>query len=178
MTEDDPKVIPPAREPDWVHIARVYQGEEPLEKIAGHYGLSVQKISAHAQAQGWPLRKYRNARTESATGQKRQDLAALMHRLTGLVERQIKEIETRLCEAGEARDQERDARTLSNLTRTLDKLVELNRGAEDDRAAKAQRARETAKRKGSKADGEAMRAHLARRLSRLAAQANSSRVSG
>ncbi len=177
MTEDDPKVPPPARAPDWEHIARFYQGEGALEKMAKQYGVTVQKITARARAENWPLRKNRKPGAHRAGGSKRSGLVPLTARLTGLVERQIREIESRLCETGEARDQERDARTLSNLTRTLDKLVELKRGADDERAAKALRVRENKNREGSKVDGEAIRAELARRLSRLAATRKAAELS-
>ena len=100
-----------------------------------------------------------------------------MGRLAGLVERQVAEIETRLIETSEARDHERDARTLSNLTRTLDKLVELRRDAEEEAETKKRQARDLEMTEGKGSNADAIRADLARRLARITSAASCSTVS-
>jgi len=127
----DPKMPDPEtlRAEDWERIYHVYQTEEKLAFIANEYGLTVQKIVAHARREGWPLRCEKQQASKLAAKPGSTDPATLRKRLTALVERQIAEIEARLIKTPEGRDQERDARTLSNLTRTLDKLIELKREA-------------------------------------------------
>lgn len=163
--------LPETAEPkpvDWAHIAQVYQTDIKLAIIAKEYGLTVQKIVAHARREGWPLRY----ETQQTTKQKRTpvsaDPATLRKRLTALVERQIAEIEGRLADASASRDHERDARTLSNLTRTLDKLIELKRAAATDRA-EAKHMREKANGDDRAKSDDALRQDLARRLARIAA---------
>lgn len=173
MTESDPAEALPVPQPDWTEISIAFQGGEPLTPVATKNGVSVQKISAHAQKEKWQRRTSKK-RLGEATPQKTEQL---MRRLAGLVERQVAEIETRLIETSEARDHERDARTLSNLTRTLDKLVELRRDAEEEAETKNRQARdlEISEGKGSSAD--AIRADLARRLARITITTSCSTIS-
>lgn len=153
---------------DWAHIAQVYQTDEKLAIIAKRYGLTVQKIVAHAQREGWPLRYEKQQTEKLKRSPGSTDPATLRKRLTALVERQIAEIEGRLADVTESRDHERDARTLSNLTRTLDKLIELKRAAAAERAA-AKHMRDEANGNDSAKTDDALRQDLARRLSRIAA---------
>ncbi|MCE7997373.1 MAG: hypothetical protein HEP70_00800 [Rhodobiaceae bacterium] len=156
---------------DWDHIAQVYQTDQKLAIIAKNYGLTVQKIVAHAQREGWPLRYEKQQADKLTRLPGSTDPATLRKRLTALVERQISEIEGRLADVSESRDHERDARTLSNLTRTLDKLIELKRAAAAERAA-AKRIRDEATSDDSAKTDDALRQDLARRLSRIAATAS------
>ena len=153
---------------DWARIEQVYQTEEKLANIAKEYGLTVQKIVAHAQREGWRLRydKQRAGKQKRSPGS--TDPATLRKRLTALVERQIAEIEQRLAEPAESRDHERDARTLSNLTRTLDKLIELKRAAAVEQAEAKRLREEVSGNDGAKTD-DVLRQDLARRLARIAA---------
>ncbi len=153
---------------DWGHIAQAYQTDEKLANVAKDYGLTVQKIVAHAQREGWPLRYERQQATKLKRSPGSTDPATLRKRLTALVERQIAEIEGRLADAAASRDHERDARTLSNLTRTLDKLIELKRAAALERA-EAKRIREEASGNDSAKTDDALRQDLARRLARITA---------
>ncbi len=162
--------LPETAEPkpvDWVRIAQVYQTEEKLANIANEYGITVQKIVAHAQREGWPLRYERRQATQQKRSPGSTDPATLRKRLTALVERQIAEIEGRLAEAVESRDHERDARTLSNLTRTLDKLIELKRAATAERV-ELKRMREDASGNDGAKSEDVLRQDLARRLARIA----------
>jgi len=153
---------------DWERIEQVYRTEEKLANIAKEYGLSVQKIVAHAQREGWALRYERQQASRLKRTPGNTDPATLRKRLTSLVERQIAEIEGRLAEAPESRDHERDARTLSNLTRTLDKLIELKRAAAVEQAEAKRMREEVSGNDGAKTD-DVLRQDLARRLARIAA---------
>ena len=153
---------------DWERIEQVYRTEEKLANIAKEYGLSVQKIVAHAQREGWALRYERQQASRLKRTPGSTDPATLRKRLTSLVERQIAEIEGRLAEATESRDHERDARTLSNLTRTLDKLIELKRAAAVEQAEAKRMREEVSGNDGAKTD-DVLRQDLARRLARIAA---------
>ena len=161
-------ITPEGRKPiDWAHIERVYETDEKLATIAEHYGITVQKIAAHAKREGWPLRYEKQKVCTPVKPKRIADPATLRKRLTALVERQIAEIEGRLEEGSESRDHERDARTLSNLTRTLDKLIELKRAAALERA-EAKRTRQSQENDdGTKAE-RALREDRARRLARIA----------
>ncbi len=152
---------------DWERIERVYQTTEPLAIIAKEYGITVQKIVAYATRENWPLRGERQRARKREKPSRLSDTATLRNRLTGLVERQIAEIEERLADDAQARDHERDARTLSNLTRTLDKLIELKRAAAAERA-EVKRTKEKAATDGD-AGEDALREDLVRRLARIAA---------
>lgn len=167
---------------DWDRIEQAYRGSEPLADVGARYGITMQKIVAHARREDWPLRGARKTKTLRGAGHahktKQASAAALMKRLTRLVEQQIDDIEKRLKRKAASQDHERDARTLSNLTRTLDKLIELKRSAEADRAARARAKRDDRKATGSDRDEDALRADLAGRLARLAAAGNRDGVSG
>jgi len=173
MTESDPAEALAVPQPDWTEILIAFQSGEPLKPVAIKNGVSVQKISAHARKEKWPRRSSK----KSVRGTTPQTTDQLMRRLAGLVERQVAEIETRLTEASEARDHERDARTLSNLTRTLDKLVELRRDAEEEAEIKKRQARDLEMSKGEGSNADTIRADLARRLARIIAATSCSAVS-
>ena len=172
MTEAVPAADDALPQPDWDDIRRVHQTGVPLKPVAEKYRISIQKISAYAKSQGWPPRPTTSTKKISNVQnapQRQKSPAALLKRLTGLVEQQIAEIESRLASRKGAEDHERNARTLSNLTRTLDKLVELKRSEEEDKAARARRSNEARTRKKIGADADAIRTDLARRLTRIAA---------
>jgi hypothetical protein len=177
MTEFDPATTSPVCDPDWKEIFDVYSAGLPLKPIAEKFQIHVQKISAHAKREGW-TRHPAGAKRDLVAAIKKptassQGTMSLMKRLTGLVERQIAEIEVRLAEKTEARDHERDARTLSNLTRTLEKLVDLRRGVEEEKAEKRRLARKENATKEKEADADVIRANLARRLVRITSASTS-----
>lgn len=182
---------------DWAAIKRAYQSVEKLGDLAALHGLAVQKIVARARAENWPLRKDKRKKTKQAKKRTRivrkaeevqpvqvaakgaVTSAALRVRLTRLVERQIRDSETRMEKGKSAADHERDARTLSSLTRTLEKLVELRRDAAQERARR-KRESEESNRQGTRADEQSdrdIRGELERRLSRLAADETTKGVS-
>lgn len=165
----DPKTPDPENlsAEDWQRIYDVYQTDEKLTYIANEYEISVQKIVAHARREGWTLRYEKEQTDQQSKKPGSTDPATLRKRLTALVERQIAEIEAHLAGNPKGRDQERDARTLSNLTRTLDKLIELKRQAARERA-EAKRMKDAANQHEEGESDDALRTDLARRLARLA----------
>lgn len=155
-------------EQDWAAIKRAWAEDKLTPKeIAAAYGLSYQKLSARARAEGW--RKGESGREGNAEKQRPASTPGLMKRLRQLLERQIEEIENTESEEGGAAARERDARTLSSLIRTMEKLLEMQREREARRRARNEERGE---------DAELLRGELARRLARLARSADAGNVSG
>jgi len=110
-----------------------------IKEIRQLFGLSAAKLDFIRAHFGWPSRAPGGApgpASVSAPAMRRDPagrLADLQQRTQALLEQQIAEIETELHRAGEATerrttaDKERDARTLSILTRTMEKLCDLER---------------------------------------------------
>lgn len=136
--------------PDWAAVKRAWKaGKLKPKEIAEAFGTTHQKIAAKARAEKWDEEKAKAPPVSTAN---------LMKRLRKLLQRQIGEIETREEETQSAQARERDARTLSSLSRTMEKLIEIEREREAMRRAKA---------KDGPEDGDALRAELERRLARL-----------
>ena len=173
----------------WDEIERAYlETAEPLAALGQRFGISFQRIVAHAKRQKWPPRRIprpgkgerhglpeKQATLLSGQG-KTESKEGLHARLHNLLAHHIADAEDRLASIGTgaeqstAADRERDARTLSSLIRTLEKLIELD----DRRAADAKSAIAEAKLaqqtnvEGETGDAEDMRAELDRRFRRLA----------
>ncbi|MCE9649556.1 MAG: hypothetical protein K8R18_08040 [Parvibaculum sp.] len=159
--------------PDWAAIRPRYEdADQPLTEIADEAGVSWQSIAAHAKRNGWALRQPPKSPTRRAA-----DLAGaalmpskLASRLKRLIAREIDAIEGESTEDRPALERERDARRLSSLVRSLEKL-------NDIKAAKEKRDPRRADNRTGGGDG-AMRAELARRLARIAAGGGPDGVSG
>lgn len=96
-----------------------------------------------------------------AAGRRRQE--AIVERLFGLLERQIRRIEDRMAAedaGGAAVNCEVEARTLASLVRMVDRLAELKRVSET-----------TLDRAGQEQDAERIRHEIAQRLERMCAEA-------
>jgi hypothetical protein len=106
----------------------------PLALVASAYGIGVSDIYPHAEREGWTLRRRRRtlerkARRPRAAGAGRPDRGVLIERMFRAVERQIGDIERR-SEAGDGEPDEKDARTLGALARTLELLIGMERSAD------------------------------------------------
>ncbi|MFZ3032689.1 MAG: hypothetical protein WA138_01560 [Parvibaculum sp.] len=148
-------------EPDWTAIRVKYEIPEiPMRDVAAGTGMQWQKISAYAARHGWKLRK---PRTRAQKDDARRDMGLqptrLATRLKRLIAREISSIENEDMSKRPAADRERDARRLSSLVRSLEKL-------NDIKAAKNKREREE---ETGEPDDEAIHAELQRRFDRLAA---------
>lgn len=150
-----------AAEPDWAAIRLKYEiAELPMSEVVAGTNMQWQKVSAYAAAHGWKLRKPRNrAQKDDALRDAGLAPTRLATRLKRLIAREISSIENEDTSERPAADRERDARRLSSLVRSLEKL-------NDIKAAKNKRERET---ETDVPDDEAIHAELERRFNRLAA---------
>lgn len=149
----------PADGPDWDAIRRDYETDRDstIRAIADRHGVTQGSVTGRARREGWPPRRQTGAavRTGPKPAPKARrpvDRADLIHRLYRVVARQVREIEKRVCTPAVSAD-ERDARTLAAVARTLDLLVEIERRVVGDPA--------TAR---SEIDLDALRQDLARRI--------------
>lgn len=154
---------------EWAEIRRDYEDLSiPVALTAAKAGMTPQKLVRHAANEGWRKRTARANATETA---KAGPIAAerngenlrptkLVARLKRLIAREIEAIEGESTARRDAAEKERDARRLSSLVRSLEKLNDI-RTASRSKRAKGQDKREE--------DGDALRAELHRRLARLRA---------
>ena len=144
----------------WAAIRLAYEAKEvPVAKICDEFGVIKWDLYKVAHKQGWTLRTATRKRPgkKPKPGAARRDLIAQLY---DSLMRQMQESEQHMNEASSEAARERQARTLSSLTRTLEKLVELEKGldaADDGKRKKA----------GEKRAAEALREELAQKLLRL-----------
>ncbi|MGB3808906.1 MAG: hypothetical protein WA943_02355 [Parvibaculum sp.] len=157
-------------EPDWETIRARYEDlAQSLAEIAASEGVAWQKISSYARRAGWKLRQPPKSEARRAA-----DLAGaalmptkLASRLKRLIAREIDAIEGESTQDRPALERERDARRLSTLVKSLEKL-------NDIKAAKEKREPKSADERNGDGD---MRAELERRLARLSAGSGAAGVS-
>ncbi len=120
----------------WPEIHRAYiESSEPVSAICTRFGISTSSLYSRARVENWPRRQRakRTARPTIVAGNVQNDM--LVARLYDTLCQQMKAIEVRLQSMPDIDDNnttataERDARTLSTLVRTLEKLIELQAGA-------------------------------------------------
>lgn len=144
----------------WSEIRAAYEGSDvPLHLVASAYGIGVTDIYPRAERDGWVLRRRRwalerKARRSTSATPARIDRSDLVERMFKAVERQIEDIELRAADQDGEPD-ERDARTLGALARTLELLI----GMETAEAA--------AKQNEGRGDIDQLRRELARRIEGL-----------
>ncbi len=155
---------------DWAEIRRDYEDiEKPLAETAANAGMSWQKLVYLARGAGWTPRTPPDKPSPPASELGGSSLAPskLATRLKRLIAREIESIEGEIAHERDAVEKERDARRLSTLVRSLEKL-------NDIKAAKAKREPKSA---DGAEDGGALRAELERRLARIAAGDGASEIS-
>jgi hypothetical protein len=156
---------------DWAEIRRDYEDlDKPLAETTAKAGMTSQKLVCLARGAGWMLRKPPDASARPASELMGSALKPvhLATRLKRLIAREIESIESEIAHERDAVEKERDARRLSTLVRSLEKL-------NDIKAAKAKREPKS----GDPAeDSDAMRAELEGRLARLAAGDGARGISG
>ena len=139
-----------AIDPPWAEIHAAYVGSRlTVAAIAEAYGISVERLRSKARRGGWPKR-----RDPARAAAEPLDHRLLVGRLFKAVERQIAEIERRFDGAAPPGLDEKDARTLAALARTLELLIGL-----DEKSG-----RDTSE---PEADIDEFRLELARRLESL-----------
>ena len=119
---------PVAASPPWPEIRAAYEGSDlAVAAIAEAYGVSGDAIHGRARRGGW--RRRRRGATGSAEP---LDRHLLIGRLFKAVERQIAEVERRFEGSAPPNLEEKDARTLGALARTLELLIGLEKQAGRD----------------------------------------------
>lgn len=130
----------PRREPDWVAIRRLYEGREmTIAEIAASYGVSTSAIQRRRRAEGWIKRSLRGESRQSPVDVSAIDRSRLIARLLKVVDRNLELLEMRmgLEEPSTAADRERETRAIGTLTRTIEKLTELQSDRDAVRANSA-----------------------------------------
>jgi hypothetical protein len=142
-----PRAIP------WNEIRSAYEESAlPVSVIAEAYAVRERAVYERASRESWVSRRTQAA---SPVVERSLDRSVLVGRLFHAVERQIAEIERRFIDlAGNGAD-ERDARTLAALARTLELLIGLERQSKPDPSD------------APEADIDEIRRDLARRITNL-----------
>jgi hypothetical protein len=125
-TEASPK----RRAIPWAEIKSTYEESAlPVSVIAKAYAVRERAVYERAAREAWVTR-----RTQAAMPPPERvlDRAVLISRLFHAVERQIAEIERRFAELAGSGADERDARTLAALARTIELLIGLERQAKPE----------------------------------------------
>ncbi|MHA1523005.1 MAG: hypothetical protein ACTSY1_01215 [Alphaproteobacteria bacterium] len=128
--------------PDWVAVEAGYRdGALTVGEVCRRHGVSQRALYRRARKYAWPLRRGEAetgppapCKSPGATSHKPTSRQLLISRLFKTLETQMQSIEHRLngqsgAVASSAADRERDARTLSALVRTMEKLCELESAA-------------------------------------------------
>ena len=147
---------------DWETIRADYEiGTRSLSEIALEHRITTQKITSRAWRESWPKRGEVVQEAALAT-ELPDDAEALAARLTKLIAREIADIERQSMVTRDDAEGERQARRLSSLVRSIDKLHEIEQAAR--LAKKHDPASDKAKRA---AEDKRLRAELEQRLARL-----------
>ncbi|WEK52576.1 MAG: hypothetical protein P0Y66_11650 [Candidatus Kaistia colombiensis] len=109
----------------WAAIRVAYETSGvPLRDIAALHGVSHVSVAKHAERHGWLRPGEAPPLPDGAAAEK------LVARLYRTFEKQVAELELRFA-SGESGVEEKDARTLAVLARTLETLGKLREGTED-----------------------------------------------
>ncbi|MEM6850511.1 MAG: hypothetical protein AAF527_02235 [Pseudomonadota bacterium] len=166
---------------DWSEIRRVFEtSKKPATEIARAFGVSARTVRGRAARENWrrPGEALRGAAPSKAatTPRNRAPKRSVYDVMETILTQELEAAEERLKEAiaaGEKldiADRERNSRTLSNLVRTFDKVVEMKREILTN--ANAKEAPETAaidQDMMESANADDIRREIKRRLDRLVA---------
>lgn len=129
---DDIAPPPVPFDPPWNEIRAAYEGSDlAVAAIARAYGLSPERIWRRARREAWPRRRG-SERGPAQKSTEPLDRGTLVARLFRAVERQIAEVERRFDGTAPPSLEEKDARTLGALARTLELLIGLEKQAGRD----------------------------------------------
>jgi hypothetical protein len=119
-------------DPPWNEIRAAYEGSDlAVAAIARAYAVTPERIWRRARREAWPRRRGAEPGA-AAKSTEPLDRGTLVARLFRAVERQIAEVERRFDGAAPASLEEKDARTLGALARTLELLIGLEKQAGRD----------------------------------------------
>lgn len=122
-----------ANEPPWTEIRAAYEGSNlTVAAIARAYGITTDRLWTRARRDDWPRRRSGAGETNRPTPAEPLDRRVLVGRLFKAVERQIAEVECRFDGSAPPSLDEKDARTLAALARTLELLIGLEKQAGRD----------------------------------------------
>ena len=124
-----PAAEPVPSAPPWGEIRAAYEGSDlAVTAIARAYGISTDTIWGRAKRGRWQRRR----RRDETPAAEPLDRNVLVARLFKAVERQIAEVERRFDGTAPPSLEEKDARTLAALARTLELLIGLEKQAGRD----------------------------------------------
>jgi hypothetical protein len=160
-------------DPAWAEIRRLYaESDEPVRVLAARFGVSQGAIFARRAVEGWPRRRERSRGDGAEGGAKRRKMSAsraefrhqtLIRRLYTAIDLRLRHMEKRMRE-GEtlpATEEEREARGVSSLVRSLEKALQIDPTPEKPRAGGGANGK-------FGADTERRRHEIAERLERFA----------
>jgi predicted nucleic acid-binding Zn-ribbon protein len=163
--------MPQGKDPgiDWIAVRkRVEDGREPIAQIARELGIKPARLysrkarwalqSQKASKPQKPQKPSKAPQTAKTRNKNCSDHASMVQRLYHAAEQQISHMESRL-QTGEASFDEKEARMLGTIARTLDKLMELAKSSQQQEAQSHEQA--------TNADLDALRSDLAKRLAHL-----------
>ena len=116
------------RAPDWVAIRRLYEeSTTTIAEISELNGVTPSAIRSRRRAESWKPRNKSGARAKLKRPRSTTGRGGLISRLLKVVDRNLKLLEMRMetDEPGTAADRERESRAIGTLTRTIEKLTEL-----------------------------------------------------
>lgn len=156
------------RAPDWVAIRRLYEESgTTLAVIAALHGVTPATIRKRRLAENWtPRARGSRAKATGSPRRSRTGRSGLIARLLRVVDQNLKLLEMRMetDEPGTAADRERETRAIGALTRTIEKLTELQ--SEADRAA-ANTAKTSPGNQIDDSDAARLRLEIAERILRI-----------
>jgi hypothetical protein len=124
-----------SNDPPWGEIRAAYEGSGlTVAAIARAYGITADRLWARARRHAWPRRRSGAGETDRPVAPEPLDRRVLVGRLFKAVERQIAEVERRFDGSAPPSLDEKDARTLAALARTLELLIGLEKQAGRDDA--------------------------------------------
>ncbi|MEP3233394.1 MAG: hypothetical protein ABJO30_11255 [Hyphomicrobiales bacterium] len=154
---------------DWLKIREAYEADgEAVTQICIRYGVSSAALYKRAKAENWPQRRMTKKKPKKTSKIKRAaneggkvppnkvERRQLIDRLYQAFEKQMSDFEIQNATTADDGINEKDARTLGSLARTLEKLIELKSEEEGDIQTQNQ-----------EVDIERLREKLAQRLERM-----------
>lgn len=101
---------------DWVAIRTDYEADElTVEEIAERHRVPLGTLYERRRVEGWPMRR----------GSSASERSVIISRLFRILDRQAQLLENEM-KPSQAKSGEKEARVLSNLARTLDKLIAID----------------------------------------------------
>lgn len=152
---------PAAQLPDWAAVETAYhQGGQTVIELCADFNITRQQLYAAAKAGNWPKRRQRKQlKRTTSTDQSRNHRHTLKEALEFITMELMQRLKARTIETSE--DHDKDARTLSSLVRSYEKLQQLDDTARQTTLKEANNKRADIK------DADEERRQIAARLEKL-----------